>query len=187
MVGTHAAQTSPFQPPVRANEQWFPTRRLDISTGKKNQQQQKTDFTRSSPSGRIVWESVSQSARYCMSVFIFRSEVIGILQLCLPHRSLNYTFLFFSLATDPFAPVLSPHLFDPCHHLCVCRCSSVSRPLTDTRPAGIVNRFVHTVESKEISTCRSADLSVLYGSLVPLTMFSSYFLGFSHLTGIWCL
>lgn len=129
---------------------------------------------------------MSQSARYCISVFIFVSEIIGIIQLCLLHGSLNYTFLFFSLATDLFAPVPSPHLFDPCHHLCVCRRRSVSRPLTDTRPAGIVNRFVHTVESKEISTCRSADLSVLYGSnrLVPLTMFRFYFLGFSHLTSI---
>lgn len=35
MVGEPPAQTSTFQPSVRANEQWFPTRGLDISTGNK--------------------------------------------------------------------------------------------------------------------------------------------------------
>lgn len=134
-------------------------------------QKQKTDLNHSSPSGRIVWESVSQSARYCMSVFIFISEIIGDIQLCLPHRSLNYTFLFLSLATDPLAPVPSPHLFDPCHHLCVSVAVVLCLDLWQTPDQLALRADLST--RWNLKKCRSADLSVLYGSnrLIPLYHF----------------
>lgn len=104
-------------------------------------------------------------------------EMTRMYQVC---RTVLYIWALITLPASSRWRLIRLHLFPLLYLLIrvtICACLDLWHT---TQPAGTVNRFVHVVESKEISICRSANLLFLPAA-VSLLHFWCIFAGFVFL------